>query len=142
MFCVALVTSSTIWIFFSILSPCRVLFHLFVVISSLSQLSAFSQLQFPNGQQMVKTYRPVQPLNGRQVYRSGGHVALVSSVVLIMSVLVSSALSLQTGGWTLCFIVSLWKNTAVHWWLSNTWNIMNCILFVWIHYMQCVRFYL
>lgn len=63
---------------------------------SRKQLTAFSQLQFPNGEQMVKTYRPVQPLNGRQVYYSGGHVAVVSSVVLIMSVLVSSALSLQT----------------------------------------------
>lgn len=67
-----------------------------VVILSLLQLTAFSQLQFPNGEQMVQTYRPVQPLNGRQVYYSGGHVALVSSVVLIVSVLVSSALSLQT----------------------------------------------
>uniref|UniRef100_A0A3Q3WUK5 Carbonic anhydrase n=1 Tax=Mola mola TaxID=94237 RepID=A0A3Q3WUK5_MOLML len=59
-------------------------------------LAAFSQLQFPSGEAMVKTSRPVQPLNGRQVYYSGGHVALVSSAALIMSVLLSSALSLHT----------------------------------------------
>ncbi|XP_078100839.1 carbonic anhydrase 4b [Sander vitreus] len=61
---------------------------------SRNQLAAFSQLQFSNGKQMVETYRPVQPLNARQVYYSGGHVALVSTV-LLMSVLVSSALSLS-----------------------------------------------
>ncbi|XP_070762423.1 carbonic anhydrase 4b [Enoplosus armatus] len=65
---------------------------------SRKQLAAFSQLQFPDRKQMVKTYRPVQPLNGRQVYYSGGHVAVVSTVLLIMSVLVSSALSLHTTG--------------------------------------------
>ncbi|XP_029302681.1 carbonic anhydrase 4b [Cottoperca gobio] len=60
---------------------------------SRKQLAALSQLQSSSGKQMVKTYRPVQPLNGRQVYYSGGHVALVSSVLYIMSVLVSSTLS-------------------------------------------------
>ncbi|XP_044059311.1 carbonic anhydrase 4b [Siniperca chuatsi] len=65
---------------------------------SREQLAAFSQLQFPNGKQMVRTYRPVQPLNERQVYYSGGHVAVVCTVLLIMSVLVSSALSLHTTG--------------------------------------------
>ncbi|XP_038549135.1 carbonic anhydrase 4b [Micropterus salmoides] len=64
---------------------------------SRKQLAAFSQLQFASGTQMVKSYRPVQPLNGRQVYYSGGHVAVLSSG-LLMSVLVSSALSLHTTG--------------------------------------------
>ncbi|GAA6225783.1 carbonic anhydrase 4-like [Lates japonicus] len=63
---------------------------------SREQLAAFSQLQFSDGEQMVKTYRPVQPLNGRQVYYSGGHVALASTVLLVISVLVSSASFLQT----------------------------------------------
>lgn len=62
---------------------------------SRKQLTAFSQLQFSNGKQMVKTYRPVQPLNGRQVYYSGSHVAVVSTVLLIVSGLLSSALSLS-----------------------------------------------
>ncbi|XP_059186928.1 carbonic anhydrase 4b [Centropristis striata] len=60
---------------------------------SRKQLAAFSQLHFANGKQMINTFRPVQPLNGRQVYYSGGHVALVSTVSLIMSVLISTSLS-------------------------------------------------
>ncbi|XP_060901701.1 carbonic anhydrase 4b [Labrus mixtus] len=60
---------------------------------SRKQLAAFSKLQFSNGRQMVKTFRPVQPLNGRQVYYSGGHVAVVSTVLLIMSVMMSTTLS-------------------------------------------------
>ncbi|XP_027136498.1 carbonic anhydrase 4b [Larimichthys crocea] len=65
---------------------------------SRDQLTAFSQLLYPDGKQMVNTYRPVQPMNARQVYYSGGHVALVSTVLLFVSVLVSSALSLHTAG--------------------------------------------
>uniref|UniRef100_UPI003AACE86A carbonic anhydrase 4b n=1 Tax=Centroberyx gerrardi TaxID=166262 RepID=UPI003AACE86A len=65
---------------------------------SRQQLTAFCQIQFSNGMLMVKTHRPVQPLNGRQVYHSGGHVALVSTVLLITSVLASSGLSLHTDG--------------------------------------------
>nr|XP_046245483.1 carbonic anhydrase 4b [Scatophagus argus] len=65
---------------------------------SKEQISAFSHLQFSDGKQMVRTYRPVQPMNGRQIYYSGGHVALVSTVSLITSVLVSSGLSLHTTG--------------------------------------------
>ncbi|XP_073349162.1 carbonic anhydrase 4b [Pagrus major] len=65
---------------------------------SRKQLTAFSQLRFPDGKPMVKTYRPLQPMNGRQVYYSGGHVALVSTVLLIMSMLVSIALCLHTTG--------------------------------------------
>ncbi|XP_060928524.1 carbonic anhydrase 4b [Limanda limanda] len=63
---------------------------------SRQQLTAFSQLQFSDGKPMVRTYRPVQPLNERQVYYSRGHVAAVSTVLLILAALVPSALSLQT----------------------------------------------
>ncbi|KAK9521077.1 hypothetical protein VZT92_020916 [Zoarces viviparus] len=59
---------------------------------SRKQLAVFAQLQFSNGKQMVQTYRPVQPLNGRQVYYSGGNLAQLDNVLLITSVLVSSAL--------------------------------------------------
>ncbi|CAJ1065163.1 carbonic anhydrase 4b [Xyrichtys novacula] len=65
---------------------------------SRKQLAAFSQLQFSNGKQMVRTYRPVQPLNGRQVYYSRGHVGAVSTLLLILSVIVPSALSLYITG--------------------------------------------
>ncbi|XP_076591852.1 carbonic anhydrase 4b [Chaetodon auriga] len=68
------------------------------ILLSRNQLNAFSQLQFADKKQMINTYRPVQPLNGRQVYYSGGHVALISAGLLVMSVLVSSALSLHTTG--------------------------------------------
>ncbi|KAM7399113.1 hypothetical protein PAMP_018405 [Pampus punctatissimus] len=63
------------------------LFESTIPLSS-KQLAAFKQLQFPEGKQMMNTYRPVQPLNGRHVYYSGGHVALVSTVLFIGSVLV------------------------------------------------------
>ncbi|XP_019943757.2 carbonic anhydrase 4b [Paralichthys olivaceus] len=63
---------------------------------SRKQLTAFSQLQFSDGTQMVRTYRSVQPLNGRQVYYSRGHVGAVSTVLLILAALVPSALSLHT----------------------------------------------
>eukprot|EP00064_Thunnus_orientalis_P012011 superscaffoldBa00001794_g12044 len=67
---------------------------------SRKQLAAFNHLQFSDGNQMRKTYRPVQPLNGRQIYYSGGHVAVVSTVLLISSVLVSTAgaFSMNTAG--------------------------------------------
>lgn len=58
---------------------------------SKTQLSAFSQLQFPDGERMVNTFRPVQPLNDRQVQYSACHVSLASLVLLMVSVLVSSA---------------------------------------------------
>ncbi|XP_042343307.1 carbonic anhydrase 4b [Plectropomus leopardus] len=63
------------------------------ILLSRKQLAVFCQLQFSDGKQMVNTYRPAQPLNGRQVYYSRGHVALVNSVSVIVSVLVSSTLS-------------------------------------------------
>ncbi|KAK6295938.1 hypothetical protein J4Q44_G00336510 [Coregonus suidteri] len=53
---------------------------------SRQQLAAFSQLQFADGKPMVGTYRPNQPLNGRQVYRSGNQVVLVSTLLLITSI--------------------------------------------------------
>nr|XP_057937047.1 carbonic anhydrase 4b [Doryrhamphus excisus] len=52
------------------------------------QLAAFSQLEFSSGRPMVNTFRPVQPLNGRQVYHSGGHVAGVSGALLLLLLLV------------------------------------------------------
>ncbi|XP_047195600.1 carbonic anhydrase 4b [Hippoglossus stenolepis] len=63
---------------------------------SRKQLAAFSQLQFSDGKQMVRTFRSVQPLNERQVYYSRGHVAAVSTVLLMLAALVPSALSLHT----------------------------------------------
>ncbi|XP_040040273.2 carbonic anhydrase 4b [Gasterosteus aculeatus] len=60
---------------------------------SMKQLALFAQLQFSNGKQMVQTYRPVQPLNGRQVFYSGGRRAGLNNVLLITSVLVSITLS-------------------------------------------------
>uniref|UniRef100_A0A3P9BNK1 Carbonic anhydrase 4 n=1 Tax=Maylandia zebra TaxID=106582 RepID=A0A3P9BNK1_9CICH len=58
---------------------------------SRNQLTAFSQLLFYDGQKMVNNYRPVQPLNGREVYYSSGQLALVSCVLFTKSVLLSSA---------------------------------------------------
>ncbi|CAB1418373.1 unnamed protein product [Pleuronectes platessa] len=63
---------------------------------SRKQLTAFSQLQFSDGKPMVRTYRPVQPMNERPVYYSRGHVASVSTMLLILAALVPSALSLHT----------------------------------------------
>uniref|UniRef100_A0A8C4ZHC3 Carbonic anhydrase n=1 Tax=Gadus morhua TaxID=8049 RepID=A0A8C4ZHC3_GADMO len=37
---------------------------------SKEQLQVFSKLRFPNGEPMVGNFRPLQPLNGRMVYRS------------------------------------------------------------------------
>ncbi|KAM4742030.1 carbonic anhydrase 4b [Anableps anableps] len=57
---------------------------------STSQLSAFCQLRFSDGTHMIQTYRPVQPLNGRHVFYSRGHVSAVGWVLLTMSVLFST----------------------------------------------------
>ncbi|XP_012695242.2 carbonic anhydrase 4b [Clupea harengus] len=57
------------------------------------QLSAFSQLSFADGQNMTGTYRPVQPLNGREVYHSGSVAVWVNTVVLLSSVLATVGLS-------------------------------------------------
>jgi len=53
---------------------------------SKAQLKAFSDLKFKSGQSMVGTFRPVQPLNGRTVYRSGGPVLMASVALLLASV--------------------------------------------------------
>ena len=110
---------------------------LFVAISSLPQLAAFSQLRFADGRRMAGTHRPVQPLNGRRVYRSGGHVALVSAVLLITSAPVSGALSLLAAGWNHATFVDKY----VHWWLSDTRPGMYCrfkVDFVWVNLLYAV----
>lgn len=68
----------------------------FLLFQFLLQLAEFSQLRFSDGKQMVQTYRPVQPLNGRQVFYSRGHIAAVSTGLLIMAALVPVALCLHT----------------------------------------------
>lgn len=57
------------------------------------QLRAFSDLKFHDGKPMVDTFRPVLPLNGRQVYRSGGTAALASTALLVAAL--ASALGLS-----------------------------------------------
>ncbi|XP_017537624.1 carbonic anhydrase 4b [Pygocentrus nattereri] len=63
------------------------------ILLSKSQLSAFSQLQFENGMTMVRTFRPVQPLNDRPVFYSGSHVASFS-VILVVSTVLTTFLTL------------------------------------------------
>ncbi|XP_067113196.1 carbonic anhydrase 4a [Osmerus mordax] len=60
---------------------------------SKSQLQAFSELEFHDGKPMVGNYRPVQPLNGRPVYRSGGTVVLASVAVMLGSVAMAMGLA-------------------------------------------------
>ncbi|XP_036974441.1 carbonic anhydrase 4a [Acanthopagrus latus] len=60
---------------------------------SMDQLRAFSELKFHDGKAMVGTFRPVQPLNGRQVFRSGGAVILASSAFLVAAVVTALGLS-------------------------------------------------
>ncbi|XP_033467343.1 carbonic anhydrase 4a [Epinephelus lanceolatus] len=60
---------------------------------SIDQLRVFSELKFHDGQPMVGTFRPVQPLNGRQVYRSGGAVILASSALLMAAIATALGLS-------------------------------------------------
>lgn len=60
---------------------------------SSEQLRAFSDLKFHDGKPMVGTFRPVQPLNGRQVYRSGATAALASTALLLAAL--ASALGLS-----------------------------------------------
>ncbi|KAK7163912.1 hypothetical protein R3I94_002582 [Phoxinus phoxinus] len=57
------------------------------------QLRAFSALKFHDGKPMVETFRPVQPRNGRVVYRSSGPALTVSAVLLLASI--STALGLS-----------------------------------------------
>nr|XP_046163113.1 carbonic anhydrase 4-like isoform X2 [Oncorhynchus gorbuscha] len=60
---------------------------------SRDQLRVFSDLQFKDGKPMVGTFRPVQPLNGRVVYRSGGAVVVASIAILLASVTMAMGLS-------------------------------------------------
>lgn len=60
---------------------------------SIGQLRAFSQLNFHDGKPMVGTFRPVQPLNDRLVYRSGGGVVLASTTVLALALATALGLS-------------------------------------------------
>ncbi|XP_016103796.1 carbonic anhydrase 4-like [Sinocyclocheilus grahami] len=56
-------------------------------------LRGFSTLKFHDGKPMVGTFRPVQPRNGRVVYRSSG-AAVAASAVLILAC-ISAALGLS-----------------------------------------------
>lgn len=58
-----------------------------------SQLKVFSTLKFHDGKAMVDTFRPVQPLHGRQVYRSGGAVLLASTTFLVVAAAMALGLS-------------------------------------------------
>ncbi|KAJ8275800.1 hypothetical protein COCON_G00075520 [Conger conger] len=63
------------------------------ILLSRDQLEAFSDLKFKNGKSMVGTFRPVQPLNGRLVYRSSGNTLLAS--VMLLTVSISAAIGLS-----------------------------------------------
>ncbi|XP_051523970.1 carbonic anhydrase 4-like isoform X1 [Myxocyprinus asiaticus] len=56
------------------------------------QLRAFSSLRFHDGKPMVDTFRPVQPLNGRFVYRSSGAAVLASTILLFASIITTYVL--------------------------------------------------
>ncbi|XP_062262200.1 carbonic anhydrase 4a [Platichthys flesus] len=60
---------------------------------SMDQLRVFSELKFHDGKPMVGTFRPVQPLNGRKVFRSGSVVTLASSALLIAAMATALGLS-------------------------------------------------
>ncbi|KAB5550168.1 hypothetical protein PHYPO_G00050730 [Pangasianodon hypophthalmus] len=53
------------------------------------QLSAFSDLWFENGIAMTETFRPVQPLNGRDIFYSGSNTASVSTVLVVSTLIIS-----------------------------------------------------
>lgn len=75
-------TESVIWTLFEHTIPLNI-----------DQLRAFSDLKFHDGKAMVGTFRPVQPLNGRQVFRSGGAVVLASSALLLAAIATAMGLS-------------------------------------------------
>ncbi|XP_038563434.1 carbonic anhydrase 4a [Micropterus salmoides] len=60
---------------------------------SMDQLQEFFELKFHDGKPMVGTFRPVQPLNGRQVFRSGGAMVLASSALLVAAIATALGLS-------------------------------------------------
>nr|XP_020456274.1 carbonic anhydrase 4 [Monopterus albus] len=53
---------------------------------SMNQLKAFSELRFADKKQMVDNFRPIQRLNGRQVFWSGSAMTLASSVLLVSAI--------------------------------------------------------
>ncbi|XP_072546753.1 carbonic anhydrase 4b [Salminus brasiliensis] len=57
------------------------------ILLSKEQLSAFSALQFEDGAPMVGTFRPVQPLNGREVFYSRCNVVFVNTMLVVSAVL-------------------------------------------------------
>ncbi|CAG5876906.1 unnamed protein product [Menidia menidia] len=60
---------------------------------SMDQLKAFSELKFSDGNPLVGNFRPIQPLNGRKVFRSSGAVVLVSSALLLATLAAALGLS-------------------------------------------------
>uniref|UniRef100_A0A3P9NPS0 Carbonic anhydrase n=1 Tax=Poecilia reticulata TaxID=8081 RepID=A0A3P9NPS0_POERE len=60
---------------------------------SMDQMKAFSTVQFYDGTSMVNNFRPVQPLNGRLVYRSAGATLWVSSALLAAALTTALGLS-------------------------------------------------
>ncbi|XP_028450466.1 carbonic anhydrase 4-like [Perca flavescens] len=60
---------------------------------SMDQLTAFSQVTIEDETPMVGNFRPVQPLNGRKVFQSGGAVILVSSALLLAAIATALGLS-------------------------------------------------
>lgn len=61
--------------------------------SASDQLAAFSDLKFNDGNPMVDTFRPVQPLNNRLVYRSTSNMVLASGMLLTVSISAAIGLS-------------------------------------------------
>ena len=57
------------------------------------QLTVFSEVLLEDETPMVGNFRPVQPLNDRKVFRSGGAVILVSSTLLLAAIATALGLS-------------------------------------------------
>ncbi|XP_014844546.1 PREDICTED: carbonic anhydrase 4-like [Poecilia mexicana] len=60
---------------------------------SMDQMKAFSKVQFYDGKSMSNNFRPLQPLNGRLVYRSAGAALWVSSALLAAALTTALGLS-------------------------------------------------
>ncbi|CAL1573867.1 unnamed protein product [Knipowitschia caucasica] len=75
-------TESVVWTLFE--SP--------IPLSS-DQLKAFSDLKFHDGKPMVDTFRPVQPLNNRQVFRSSTTAVIASAAVLVVALVAALGMS-------------------------------------------------
>ncbi|XP_060754005.1 carbonic anhydrase 4b [Neoarius graeffei] len=55
---------------------------------SKQQLSEFSNLFFENGIAMADTFRPVQPLTGRDIFYSGGNIASVYTGLVVSTLII------------------------------------------------------